>query len=75
MQHLTMFVVVILYYDSGGGQARLILVGLSFLDIGLAVMMTALGVLTLIQFSGVADTSAAFLAVYMIIFAALLGTY
>lgn len=75
MQHLTMFVVAILYYDSGGGQARLILVGLSFLDIGLAVMMTALGVLTLIQFSGVADTSAAFLAVYMIIFAALLGTY
>lgn len=38
-------------------------------------MMTALGVLTLIQFSGVSDTSAAFLAVYMIIFAALLGTY
>ena len=66
---------LVLYYDSGGGQARLILVGLSFLDIGLAAMMTALGVLTLIQFSGVADTSAAFLAVYMIIFAALLGTY
>lgn len=38
-------------------------------------MMTALGVLTLIEFSGVSDTSAAFLAAYMIVFATLLGAY
>ena len=58
-----------------GDKARVVLVLLSFVDIGLAAMMTTLGVFTLIEFSGVSDTAAAFLAAYMIIFAGLLGTY
>jgi len=62
-----------IYYRKDKGSVILVL--LSFIDIGLAAMMTTLGVLTLIAFSGVSDTSAAFLATYMIIFATLLATY
>mmetsp|Transcript_26060 Transcript_26060/g.38532 ORF Transcript_26060/g.38532 Transcript_26060/m.38532 type:complete len:198 (-) Transcript_26060:149-742(-) len=51
---------------------------LSVLNMGLAAMMAALGIMTLINFAGgqtTDDFSEAFLAVYMILFAALLFTY
>lgn len=50
---------------------------LSLLGIGLAVMMAALGVLTIIEVnsSGVGDFSEPFLAAYMVMFAALLFMY
>ena len=56
-------------------NARMIIVGLNILDLGLAVMMAALGVLTLLEFNSITDTAAAFLAAYMIVFAILLFTY
>jgi hypothetical protein len=58
-------------------NARLIVFGLSLLNMGLAAMMGALGVLSLIVNppAGLADLSPAFLAVYMVIFAALLFCY
>ena len=51
--------------------------GLSVMDIGLSVMMAALGVLTLIEVhgSGVGELSEPFLAAYMVLFAALLFAY
>lgn len=53
------------------------LMGLSALGLGLAAMMGALGVLTIIevQSAGVGDLSEPFLAFYMVLFALLLFTY
>lgn len=50
---------------------------LSILDLGLAVMMAALGILSLLEmnFKALTDVTEAFLAIYMIIFAALLALY
>lgn len=50
---------------------------LSILDLGLAAMMAALGLLSLLEmnFSKLNDVTEAFLAVYMIIFAVLLALY
>lgn len=53
------------------------LVALSVLDMGLAVMMSALGVLAILQVVGtkITDPSQVFLAAYMIMFAFLLFLY
>lgn len=50
---------------------------LSIMNIGLAAMMTALGVLTIIQvhLTGLGDLSEPFLAAYMVLFAVLLFIY
>lgn len=50
---------------------------LSLMNMGLAAMMTALGVLTIIQVhrTGLGDLSEPFLAAYMVLFAALLFIY
>jgi hypothetical protein len=60
-----------------GGSKTLGLMGLSILGMCLSVMMTALGVLTLIEVhrNGLGDLSEPFLAVYMVMFAVLLFTY
>jgi hypothetical protein len=62
---------------SPNDRSRFVLTALSIINIGLAVMMAALGVLTLINFARPEnnDVSIAFLAVYMILFAILLFTY
>lgn len=66
--------------STGGGakgKARLALMGLSVLGMGLAAMMGALGVLTIIEVngSGVGQLSEPFLAAYMVLFALLLFMY
>eukprot|EP00934_Nitzschia_sp_Nitz4_P008189 Nitzschia sp. Nitz4//scaffold117_size69655//59791//60492//NITZ4_006029-RA/size69655-augustus-gene-0.3-mRNA-1//1//CDS//3329533666//8179//frame0 len=63
--------------SGGGGKGGLLLMCLSGLGIGLAVMMAALGVLTIIEVkeSGVGDLSEPFLAAYMVMFAILLFMY
>jgi hypothetical protein len=63
--------------QGSGGKGGCVLSLLSILDMGLAAMMTALGVLTIIQVhrAGLKDLSEPFLASYMILFAALLFLY
>jgi hypothetical protein len=63
--------------SAGPSKSRCTLIGLSFLNIGLAAMMASLGVLTLIEIhkNGVGDFSEPFLASYMIMFAVLLFVY
>lgn len=64
--------------DGGSrGRGNCILSLLSLLNMGLAVMMTALGVITIIQVhrTGIGDLSEPFLAFYMILFAVLLFLY
>lgn len=60
-----------------GGKGNCLLGLLSLLNMGLAAMMTALGVLTIIEVhkTGIGDLSEPFLAFYMILFAALLFLY
>lgn len=60
---------------SSKDRAGCILTMLSIVDMGLAVMMAALGVLTLLDFNNPNDLSEAFLAVYMMLFAVLLFGY
>jgi hypothetical protein len=54
-----------------------VIVLLSFLDVGLAVMMAALGVTSLLEMniSALKELTQAFLAAYMVIFATLLALY
>jgi hypothetical protein len=62
----------------GGGGGGWALVALSILDIGLSVMMAALGVMTIIKVKGAGvgkDFAVPFLAAYMIMFALLLFLY
>lgn len=63
--------------SKGGGKGGCVLCSLSLLNMGLAAMMTALGVLTIIQVhrTGIGDLSEPFLAFYMILFAVLLFIY
>lgn len=58
-------------------QARCVVLALSVLNLGLSAMMGSLGILTLITYkpSSVKDLTLAFLACYMVIFAALLFCY
>eukprot|EP00980_Cylindrotheca_fusiformis_P014809 scaffold4026_cov117-Cylindrotheca_fusiformis.AAC.44 len=60
------------------GKRSPALMAMSVLNVGLAIMMAALGVLTLIEVhssKSVKDLSEPFLATYMIMFALLLGVY
>lgn len=64
--------------SAGAGKGGMALMALSVLDMGLAAMMAALGVLTIIEVhkSGVnGDFSEPFLATYMILFSILLFMY
>lgn len=63
--------------QGSAGKGGCVLSLLSILNMGLAAMMTALGVLTLIQVhrAGLQDFSEPFLACYMIMFAVLLFIY
>lgn len=63
-----------LYYSK---RERCFIMLLSFVNMGLAAMMGALGILTLIKYRGnsVDDLTVAFLAVYMVIFATILFIY
>jgi COPI associated protein len=63
--------------DSGVGKGGCVLCMLSLMNMGLAALMTALGVLTLIEVhnAGFRDLSEPFLASYMILFALLLFLY
>lgn len=58
-------------------NAKLMIVLLSIVDFGLAAMMAALGITSLIEmnFGALNDLTEAFLAVYMVIFAVLLALY
>lgn len=65
-----------LTHDEHSNKARLAISGLSFLNIGLSVMMAALGVLTLINLTDAKNSlSTAFLSAYMIVFAVILFSY
>jgi hypothetical protein len=70
---------VVIYHSETGssGKGGLALAGLSALNMGLAVMMAALGVLTIIEVNrkGFKDFSEPFLACYMVMFAVLLFIY
>ncbi len=64
--------------SGGAGKGGLALMALSILDMGLAGMMAALGVLTIIKVNKVGvndDFSEPFLAAYMVLFALLLFLY
>ena len=67
-------------YDSNkgsGGKGGCVISLLSLLNMGLAALMTALGVLTIIEVhrTGLGDLSEPFLAAYMVLFAILLFVY
>jgi len=62
--------------SSGRGRDSCILASLSLADMGISVMMAALGVLVCIHYAGnLTSTSEVFLAAYMILFATLLFLY